>query len=91
MKFNSLHNFGVGYITRKPCIIKIGSVTKRIKHVYKQPYLTPNLSIQCKVRVKNSNYKTYCNKRNNITRSANYKYRTAATLCRLETLFVTGI
>ena len=55
MKFDSLHNFGVGYITPKPHIIKIRSVTKRIKHVRKQPYLTLNLGIQCKVRVKTNN------------------------------------
>ena len=53
MKFDSLHNSGVGYVTRKPHIIKIRSVTKRIKHVYKQPHLTLDLCIQCKVRVKN--------------------------------------
>ena len=56
MNFDSLHNFGVGYVTRKPHIIKIRSITKRIKHVYKhvykQPHLTLDLCIQCKVRVK---------------------------------------
>lgn len=51
MKFDSLHYFGVGYITRKPHTIKIRSVTKRIKHVYKQPHLPLNLCIQCIVRV----------------------------------------